>query len=67
MPVRKTFDVGSYLGFNSDLYVFDDLAAKAKWRYKLRLHGAAIRYISFANEYLNSLKLVTRFKKTVKG
>lgn len=37
MPDWKAFDVVSYLGFGSDLYVFDELTARAKWRYRLKL------------------------------
>ncbi|RYZ82863.1 MAG: hypothetical protein EOP04_21180 [Proteobacteria bacterium] len=58
----EAFDVVKYRGFEDDLYHFDELTTRAKWRYKLRLPAKEINYISFGNDYLNSLKLVTKFK-----
>lgn len=58
----EAFDVVKYLGFEADLYQFDELTTRAKWRYKLKLPAKEIKYISFGNDYLNSLKLVTKFK-----
>lgn len=59
----EAFDVVKYLGFQDGLYHFDELTTRAKWRYKLRLPSKEIRYISFDNDYLNALKLVTKFKR----
>jgi hypothetical protein len=50
------------LGFENNLYHFEELTTRAKWRYKLKLPAKEIKYISFGNDYLNSLKLVTKFK-----
>jgi hypothetical protein len=58
----EAFDVVKYLGFEDGLYHFDELTTRAKWRYKLRLPTREINYISFGNDYLNSLKLVTKLK-----
>jgi hypothetical protein len=55
-------DVVKYLGQVDSLYLFDELTTTAKWRYKLRLSEKECRFISFDNSYLNSLKLVTKFK-----
>lgn len=54
-------DVVSYLNKDGNLYVFDELMTNAKWRYKLRLPEKECRFISFDNDYLNSLKLITKF------
>ncbi|MGZ3860601.1 MAG: hypothetical protein ACXVMS_13755 [Flavisolibacter sp.] len=62
MSDGEAFDVVKYLGFEKGLYLFDELTTRAKWRYKLKLLGKEIKYISFGNDYLNSLKLVTKFK-----
>jgi len=56
-------DVVKYLGCVESLYLFDELTTTAKWRYKLRLPEKECRFISFDSNYLNSLKLVTKFKK----
>ncbi|MFL5741492.1 MAG: hypothetical protein ACJ75B_14805 [Flavisolibacter sp.] len=58
----EAFDVVKYLGFRNDLYLFDELTTRAKWRYKLKLPAKEIKYIGFDNNYLNSLKLVVKFK-----
>jgi hypothetical protein len=58
----EAFDVVKYKKFEDDLYHFDELTTRAKWRYKYTLPEKAIRYISFDNDYLNSLRLVTKFK-----
>jgi hypothetical protein len=55
-------DVVSYLGEDNSLYLFDELTTNAKWRYKLKLPEKECRFISFDNDYLNSLKLITKFK-----
>ena len=55
-------DVVKYLGEEDSFFLFDELTTTAKWRYKLRLPEKECRFISFDNDYLNSLKLVTRFK-----
>jgi hypothetical protein len=55
-------DVVKYLGQEDSLYLFDELTTTAKWRYRLRLPEKECRFISFDNDYLNSLKLVTKFK-----
>ncbi|HCE58508.1 MAG TPA: hypothetical protein DER09_11935 [Prolixibacteraceae bacterium] len=55
-------DVVKYLGQVDSLYLFDELTTTAKWRYKLKLPEKECRFISFDNNYLNSLKLVTKFK-----
>jgi len=57
-------DVVKYVGQAGSLYLFDELTTTAKWRYKLQLPEKECRFISFDNHYLNSLKLVTKFKKT---
>jgi hypothetical protein len=57
-------DVVRYLGQVDSLYLFDELTTTAKWRFKLRLPEKECRFISFDNRYLNSLKLVTKFKKS---
>lgn len=56
-------DVVKYLGQSDSLYLFDELTTTAKWRYKLQLQERKCRFISFDNNYLNSLKFVTKFKK----
>lgn len=58
----EAFDVVKYLGTKNSLYLFDELTTKAKWRYKLKLPKKEILYISFGNNYLNSLKLIAKFK-----
>jgi outer membrane protein assembly factor BamB len=58
----EAFDVVKYLRFENNLYHFDELTTRAKWRYKLDLQAKQIKYISFGSDYLNSLKLVTKFK-----
>jgi hypothetical protein len=58
----EAFDVVKYLGRENNLYLFDELTTRAKWRYKLKLPAKELKYISFNNDYLNSLKLVTKFK-----
>jgi hypothetical protein len=58
----EAFDVVKYMGSSKELYLFDALNTKAKWTYKLKLPAHEILYISFGNNYLNSLKLVTKFK-----
>ena len=58
----EAFDVVKYLGSDNNLYIFDELTTRAKWRYKLKLPAQEIKYISFGNDYLNALKLVTKFK-----
>jgi len=55
-------DVVKYLGQADALYLFDELTTTAKWRYKLRLPEKECRFISFDNNYLNSLKFITKFK-----
>jgi hypothetical protein len=55
-------DVVKYSGQVDSLYLFDELTTTAKWRYKLRLPEKECKFISFDNSYLNSLKLVTKFK-----
>jgi hypothetical protein len=57
----KAFDVVRYLGIDNNLYLFKELTVRAKWRYQLELPEKEINYISFDNDYLNSLKLVTSF------
>ncbi len=56
-------DIVKYKGLKENLYLFDALTTRAKWTYKLVLPLKEIRYISFGNDYVNSLKLVTKFKK----
>ena len=55
------FDVVSYRGEENSLYLFAELTTNAKWRYKLELPEKECRYISFDNDYLNSLLLITKF------
>ena len=55
-------DVVKYLKQVDSLYLFDELTTLAKWRYKLKLQEKECRFICFDNDYLNSLKLVTKFK-----
>lgn len=64
LDTRKgdALDIVKYLGQVDSLYLFDELTTTAKWRYKLRLPEKECRFISFDNNYLNSLKLVTKFK-----
>jgi hypothetical protein len=64
LDTRKgdTSDVVKYLTKIGSFYLFDELTTTAKWRYKLRLPEKECRFISFDNSYLNSLKLVTKFK-----
>ena len=68
LDTRKgdAFDVVSYLGKTDSLYQFDELTTNAKWRYKLNLPEKECRFISFDNDYLNSLKLITKFKRLSK-
>jgi hypothetical protein len=56
-------DVVGYIGGTGKLYHFDELTPNAKWRYKLQLLERECRFINFDNDYLNSLKLITKFKK----
>ncbi len=60
----ESFDVVTYLGKSDSNYLFDELTTNAKWRYKLKLSEKECRVISFDNDYLNSLKLITRFRKS---
>lgn len=55
-------DVVMYLGQDGEFYQFKELTVAAKWRYKLRLPEKECRFIRFDNNYLNSLKLITKFK-----
>jgi hypothetical protein len=54
-------DVVRYLGQKDDKYCFDELTSLAKWRYKLELPEKECRFIEFDTNYLNSLRLVTKF------
>lgn len=54
-------DVVRYLGQDGKFYLFDELTTAAKWRFKLRLPERECRFISFDNNYLNALKLITKF------
>lgn len=56
-------DVVDYIGGMGKLYHFDELTPNAKWRYKLQLPERECRFINFDNDYLNSLRLITKFKK----
>jgi len=56
------FDVVRYLGQDNLVYLFDELTTNAKWRYKLELPEKVCRFISFDNDYLNSLALLAKFK-----
>jgi len=56
-------DVVSYLGKKGKKYLFTELTTMATWRYQLELTERDCRFISFNNTYLNSLKLITKFKK----
>lgn len=56
-------DVVAYIGKVGKLYHFDELRPNATWRFKLELPERECRFISFDNDYLNSLKLITKFKK----
>lgn len=58
----EAFDVVKFQGTENGFYLFDELTTRAKWRYKLKLPAKEIKYISFGNDYLNSLKLVTKFR-----
>lgn len=58
-----SFDVVKYLGKENKRYVFDELTNNAKWRFELKLTEKECHFIGFDNNYLNSLKLVTKFKK----
>jgi|GEM_PF-1515516 len=60
-------DVVAYIGKVGRLYHFDELTTNAKWRYKLQLPERECRFINFDNDYLNSLKLITKFKKRKSG
>ena len=66
LDTRKgdAFDVVKYLGQTDSVYLFDELTTTARWRYKLELPEKECCFISFDNDYLNSLKLVTKFKKS---
>jgi hypothetical protein len=55
------YDVVRYLGQGGKFYLFDELTTTGKWRYKLRLPEQECRFISFDNNYLNALKLITKF------
>ncbi len=57
----EAIDVVRYLGKKNDLYNFDGLTTRAKWKWKLKLAEKEIRYINFDESYVNSLKLVTKF------
>lgn len=54
-------DVVRYLRQEKSTYIFDELTTAAKWRNKLELREKDCRFISFDNDYLNSLKLITKF------
>jgi hypothetical protein len=58
---KGTFNVVRYIGQEGNLYIFDGLTTRAKWRFKLKLRERECRFIHFNNDYLNSLKLVTKF------
>lgn len=64
LDTRKgdAFDVVDYRGRVGKLYHFEELTTNAKWRYKLQLSERECRFIHFDNDYLNSLKLITKFK-----
>jgi hypothetical protein len=61
MKDGKAFDVVRYVGVEDNNYVFDELTPRGKWRYKLKLTEKEIRYISFDNDYVNSLRLMANF------
>jgi hypothetical protein len=63
LETRKgdSMDVVRYLGQNDGKYSFDELTPSAKWRYKLQLEEKECRFIEFDTNYLNSLKLITKF------
>ena len=56
-------DVVKYLGQSDSFYLFDALLTTAKWGYRLNLPEKECRFIHFDNNYLNSLKLLTKFKE----
>jgi hypothetical protein len=55
------FDVVKYTGKKGDYYLLNELMPDAKWRDKLTFKEKVFRCISFDNNYLNSLALITKF------
>ncbi len=43
---------------DNDLFIFRELTIRVKWRYTLELSPKEIDFISFDNDYLNSLRLL---------
>jgi hypothetical protein len=66
-PKGDASDIVAYIGKVGRSYHFDELTTNAKWRFKLELPERECRFISFDNDYLNSLKLITNFKKKKSG
>lgn len=58
-------DVLKYNGMKNERYLFDALNTNAKWSYKLELPEKECRVFHFDNDYVNSLLLITKFKKRV--
>ena len=52
------FDVVKFIKQKDDLFIFRELTIRAKWRYRLQLSPEKIEFISFGNDYLNSLRLL---------
>ncbi len=59
----KAFDVVKFKHFENDIYFLDEILADGKLRDVLEFKEKIFRVISFDNDYLNSLKLITKFRK----
>ncbi|MGN6435013.1 MAG: hypothetical protein ACTHMM_00710 [Agriterribacter sp.] len=59
----KAFDVLKLKYIENNIYFLDELLTNAKWRDVMEFKENIFRIISFDNDYLNSLKLITKFKK----
>lgn len=57
------FDVVKYNGQKDLEYFFDELMPDGRWRYKLNFKESICKCISFDNDYLNSLSLITKFNE----
>lgn len=63
LPKGDAGDVVSYTGKVGKMYHFQGLTVDGKWKYTFKFQEKSCRYIHFDNDYLNGLKLITKFKK----
>jgi len=57
------FDVVKLKKYTGKRYLLDELMPNGKWRDEMDFAENIFRVISFDNDYLNSIKLITKFKK----